>query len=137
MKREKLEQLAHTIAGGLVLIYGFQSFESGNFMDAACCFLLAIIFTLVAGAHTWLIQKFSHADVLFFFIEAGIITYTAWLYKAKGHWVISYLMAAAGILYIVFAISSWFSNYKPSRKRSAKHKRHSAPLKKKPISEVD
>jgi peptidoglycan/LPS O-acetylase OafA/YrhL len=123
MKREKLEQLAHIVAGGLILIYGFQSFEAGEFIIASYYLSLAIIFMLVAGAHTWISQKFLGADVAFFLLEACTIVYTGWHYKTRGHEVIFYIMFAAGLLYFVFALISISYVEKPKRKKSKKRRR--------------
>lgn len=66
MKREKLEQLAHIIAGVIILIYGFEALEAGEFKAAASYLTVAIIFMIVAGAHVWLLKKFKQSDVTFF-----------------------------------------------------------------------
>lgn len=122
MKREKLEQLSHIIAGGLILIYGFQSFEAGDFSTSFSYIFVAIILLIVAGSHEWISQKFLHADSAIFLFEASMIFFTAWQFKTKGYWVIVYLMMAASILYFVFAIILLVFN-KGSGKRHKKRKR--------------
>ena len=126
MKREKLLQLAHIAAGIITLIYGFDSFEAGNFSYAAYYLSLAIIFMIVAGSYSWIAKKFMKADVAFFLLESTTIIYSGWLYKLKGHQYLFYTMVAAGALYFIFAIISLFSKEKTKhRSRTKKRKRRS------------
>lgn len=118
MKREKLLQLEHLTAGIITLIYGFDTFEAGDFSSAAFYLSLAIIFTIVAGSHKWITKKFMKAEVAFFLLEFATIAYAGWHYKAKGQPYLFYIMAFVSVLYFVFAIISLVS------KEKTKHQPH-------------
>lgn len=122
MNREKLQQLGHLVAGIIILVYGFDSFEAGDFASATYYLTLAIIFLIVAGTHKWITQKFVGADVAFNFLEAITIIYTGWHYKQKGHPVLFYSMAVAGALYFIFALINMFLP-KERKRRSSKRKK--------------
>ena len=129
MKREKLLQLGHLTAGIITLIYGFDTFEAADFSSAASYLSLAIIFTIVAGCHKWMTEKFMKADVAFFLLESATITYSGWHYKAKGHPYLFYIMSVAGTFYFIFAIFSLVSKEKPKhRSYRKKRRRHSSSL---------
>src|SRR4051812_21661471 len=117
MKREKLQQLIHLAAGIITLIYGFDTFEAGDFSSAASYLSLAVTFLVVAGSHKWISEKFMKADVAFYLIEAATITYSDWHYKIKGHTYLFYTMSAAGMLYFIYAIITLVSKEKPRHSR--------------------
>lgn len=123
MKREKLQQLGHLIAGIITLVYGFDAFEAKEFSSAASYLTLAIIFLVVAGMHKWISVKFISSDVAFNLLEATTIIYSGWNYKMKGHPVLFYLMAIAGIFYIIFAIINLFPKSAPRHRSSSRKKR--------------
>ncbi|MCW3106658.1 MAG: hypothetical protein JWQ09_1164 [Segetibacter sp.] len=129
MKREKLQQVIHLTAGIITLVYGFDSFEAGDFSSATYYLSLAIIFLIVAGSHKWISQKFMKADVAFYLLEAATIIYSGWHYKSKGHPYLFYIMAVAGTLYFIYAIISLLSEEKPKhRSRKRKRRSHSSSL---------
>lgn len=121
MKREKRQQLAHLVAGAVTLVYGFGTFEKGDFSLASYYLTAAIIFMIVAGSHKWIVKKFMSADVAFFLIESATILYVALHYKASGYVYLSYAISLIGLLYFVFATITLFLKEKP-RHRS-KHRR--------------
>ena len=123
MKREKLQQLAHLIAGIITLVYGFDAFEAADFSSAAYYLTLAIIFLIIAGTHKWISEKFIMADVAFNLLEAATIVYSGWNYKNKGHEFLFYSMAVAGAFYLVFAIVNLFPAAEPKRKSSKRKRR--------------
>jgi cellulose synthase/poly-beta-1,6-N-acetylglucosamine synthase-like glycosyltransferase len=129
MKREKLQQLAHLIAGILTLIYGFDAFEAGDFLYAACYLTLAILFLIVTGTHKWIARKLMKADAAFNLLEAVTIIYSAWHYKNKGHQILFYIMAIAGLAYLIFALLNLLTEA-PTKHRSSRKKkrRRSSPL---------
>lgn len=125
MKKEKLLQLEHLTAGIITLIYGFDTFESGDFLAATSYLSLAIIFTIVAGTHKWISPKFMKADVAFFLLEAATITYAGSHYKPKGNLYMFYTMSVVGALYFVFAIISLVSKEKPKHRSHRRKRRRS------------
>ncbi len=121
MNKEKWQQLAHTIAGIITLIYGFDTFEQG---DSAAAYLgLAVLFMIVAGIHKWIVKQFMQADAAFFLLEAVTIIYTAWHYKIKGHQYLYYAIALAGSAYFIFCIFSLITESKHGRRHSGRRKR--------------
>lgn len=122
MKREKLQQLTHLVAGIITLVYGFDAFESGQFLSASYYLALAIIFLIVAGSHKWIVQKFMKADIAFNLLEAIAILYCGNHYKEQGHQFLYYLMTIAGLVYVVFAVAGMFQKER-SRHRSSKRKK--------------
>jgi hypothetical protein len=128
MKKEKWQQLSHLIAGVIIIVFGFESFESGNFSSAAYYVTLAIIFLIVAGTHKSIVEKFRKADVAFNVAEAVTLIYSAFLYKSKGHHLLFYIIALVASVYIVVAIINLLS-HNSSRHKSMgrkKRKRHAA-----------
>ena len=128
MKKDKLQQLIHLVAGIIVLIYGFDSFEAGDFLSATVYLTMAIIFLIVSGTHKWIMQKFMKADVAFFLLESATILYSGWRYKLHGHLYLFYTMLAAATLYFVFAVASLFAKDKPKRHSRKRKRRKRASL---------
>lgn len=126
MKKNKIHQLLHLVAGIITLVYGFDTFEAGDFLSATYYLSLAIIFLIVAGSHTWISQKFLQADVAFYLVEGITIIYSGWLYKIKGHLFLFYIMSAAGGFYLIFSLIRFFFEEKPKH-RLKRGKRRSYP----------
>lgn len=117
MKKESLQKLGHLIAGLLTLVHGFEEFEAGALGSAAGYFIFSIGFLVIAGAHKTMLKKFMQGDVAFFLLEAVIILYSGWHYKAKGQTFLYYTMAGSGFCYILFAMLSINIDSNPRRKR--------------------
>lgn len=123
MDKEKIKGLMHLIAGLIVLFHGFDSFESGDFKSASAYLGFAILYMLVAGLHRSIIKRFLQADTAFFLLEAITILYSAWHYKTLNHLVLYYLLAAAGLTFIVLSLSSVNDADKPRRKNKRKRRK--------------
>ncbi|MDB5248457.1 MAG: hypothetical protein JWQ40_2851 [Segetibacter sp.] len=124
MNKEKLQQLGHLLAGLIVMIHGFDSFESGDYKPAAGYLGVAVLFMLLAGWHKSITQQFLQGDVAFFLLEAVIMFYAAWDYSNKGHTVMFFGMAIAGAVFVIFAlVSILLNNDMPSRNKSRRKKR--------------
>lgn len=126
MNKEKLQQLAHLIAGLLTISYGFDTFEKGDLLQAATFLSIAIIFMIVAGLHKSISKKLLQSDVAFFLLEGLTILYAGYNYKLNGNMWWYYGMAIAGVAYIVFALLSINMDERPNKKqRSRKSRRRS------------
>lgn len=128
MKKEKWQQILHMVAGILVIVFGFHSFESRNFSSAAYYLTLAIIFLIVAGAHPWVIDKCRNADVAFNLLESVTLIYSGFLYKDRGDQILFYLITLAGCFFTASAIHNFFSrsHFKYKSPRRKKRNRHSS-----------
>ncbi|GEO09424.1 hypothetical protein [Segetibacter aerophilus] len=128
MKREKLQQLVHLVAGSITIGYGFEAFEKANFESASYYLALAILFLIVSGAHKWIGEKFIRGDVAINFLEAVTIIYAAYNYKNRAHEVFYYLMTMVGVGYLGLAIVNLFISTETKRgssKRKKKRRRSS------------
>lgn len=126
MNKEKLQQLAHLIAGLITISYGFDTFEKGDLLQAATFLSIAIIFMIVAGLHKSISKKLLQSDVAFFLLEALTIFYAGYNYKLNGKMWLYYGMAIAGVAYIIFALLSLNLEEQPNKKhRSRKSRRRS------------
>ncbi len=126
MNKEKLQQLAHLIAGLLTISYGLDIFEKGDLPRAAIFLGSAIIFMIIAGLHKSLSKKFMQGDVAFFLLEALAIFYAGYNYKVNGKNMFYYAMLFIGVAYVVFAILSTNRDERPNKNsRRSKHKRRS------------
>lgn len=120
MTKEKLQQLAHLIAGLLTISYGFESFEKGDLIRAAIFLGSAIVFMLIAGLHKTLLKKFMQGDVAFFLLEALAIFYSGYHYKMIGKKYFYFLFLVIGILYILFAFFSMNLEDRPNKRNSGR-----------------
>ena len=123
MKKEKLQQLAHLIAGIITLAYGFDAFELGDFWSATYFLALAIAFLIVAGAHKWIAEKFIRGDVAVNLLESVTIIYAASSFRDKAHLFLYYSVTTIGTIYLVLAITNIFMVVEPGRKSSKRKKR--------------
>ncbi|MCW3081325.1 hypothetical protein [Segetibacter sp.] len=126
MKKEKLQQLAHLIAGIITLAYGFDAFELGDFASATYFLALAIVFLIVAGAHKWIAEKFIRGDVAINLLESVTIIYAAASFRDKAHPFLYYTVTAIGISYFILAIANLFALVEPVRKSYKGKKRRKA-----------
>lgn len=124
MRREKLQQLGHLSAGIITLIYGFDSFEGGDFSSATFYLAMAIAFLVVAGSHKWIAEKFLHADIAFYLAEAATIAYSGWRYKLKGHTYLFYTLSIASGIYLIFAVLSLYAEAGTGRRSRRRKRRH-------------
>jgi hypothetical protein len=122
MKREKLQQLAHLVAGVATLVYGFDTFEKGDFIGASCYLTLGLLILIVAGAHTWMATKFIRGDIAINLLEVLTIIYAARNYKNKAHDFLYYSMMLVGVMYFVLAVIHLFLSAE-TRSRSYKRKK--------------
>lgn len=122
MKNEKLQQLAHLISGIIMLAYGFEAFELGNFLLATFFLTSAIGFLIAAGAHKWIAEKFIRGDAAINLLEAVTIIYAASRLRDKDHLLIYYSVTTIGIIYLTLAIANIFPA-EPGRKSSKRKKR--------------
>jgi len=121
MKKEKMQQLGHLVAGIVTLIYGFDAFEAGDFTSSTGYLSLAVLFMLVAGLHKWVSKQFIQSDFALFFFEAITILFCGWHYNMKGNDVLFYEMIGTGTLYIVFALLSIRLHHKSGRGSRRRH----------------
>ncbi len=106
MKKGKLKQAGHLLAGVLLMIHGFASFEDKDFKAAAGYLGVAILALMIAGLHKFINRTFSQADVAFFLLEAVTLFYSAWEYRDEERFALSYFITAAGIGYFIWAFFS-------------------------------
>lgn len=124
MNTEKIQQLGHVVAGLIIMVHGFDSFESGDFKSAGSYLGVAILFILLAGWHKSVTQRFLQGDAAFFLLEAVIMFYSAWDYSTKGKTGLFYGMAVAGVIFVIFAlISIKLSADMPKKRKSRRKKR--------------
>lgn len=134
MKKGKLKQAGHLLAGLLILVHGFAAFEEKDFKAAAGYLVVAVIALIVAGLHKFINRTFNQADLAFFFLEAATLLFSAWEYREEGRLVLSYFIAAAGIGYFIWAFFTLIfkddhhgehhSSQRSSRRRSSSSRAH-------------
>ena len=117
MKKEKQQQVAHLVAGFILLLQGFDWFEKGLSISQSLYLLLACTFLLVAGLHKWMQKTFQNADVAFFLFEAAALLYSAVIAREEGSTWLWILIGVIGVLYIGFAIATIISNIDTTRQR--------------------
>jgi len=106
MKKSKLRQLAHLLAGVLVLNHGLDAFEKSDLASAAVYLGISVFFLIIAGLHTVIISRFRRADQTLFLLESLALFYSAWQYTRQGNRPLFCFMAVAGIVFFVFAMKS-------------------------------
>ena len=122
MKKGKLKQGGHLLAGLLILVHGFAAFEEKDFKAAAGYLGVAILALIVAGLHKFINRNFRQADVAFFFLEAATLLFSAWEYREENRIVLSYFIAAAGIGYLLWAFFSLILKDEHERRHSETHR---------------
>lgn len=130
MNKEKLQQLAHLIAGLITIGYGLDIFEKGDLPRAATFLSSSILFMIIAGLHKSLSKKFMQGDVAFFLLEALAIFYCSYNYNVHGKTTLYYVMLMIGFSYVVFALLSINLVDRPHNKQrfgKRKYKRRSHP----------
>ncbi|WP_207495960.1 hypothetical protein [Aridibaculum aurantiacum] len=128
MKKEKLKQLAHLFAGFILLLQGFNWFESGISISISLYLLLAVTVLLVAGMHKWVQKHFTSGDSAFFLFEAAAFLYAAVTFREDGGNLMWVLYALFAVAYVAFATVALFDNnerWKRSRNRRRRRRRRS------------
>ncbi len=123
MKKEKVRQFIHLLAGFLILMHAFQAFEREDHNTAFVFMGVAILFLIVAGIHQWLERKFRKSDTFFFAVEAVALGCSAWQYKQEG------LISMVTIVGVIAAFYVWVALYifflKSHRRHHRRHHRSS------------
>ena len=117
MKTEKKQQVAHLIAGFILLLQGFDWFEKGLSISQSLYLLLASTFLLVAGLHKWMQRTFQNSDTAFFLIEAAALFYSAVIAREEDSKWLWILIGGIGVIYVGFAIATIISNIDSTRER--------------------
>lgn len=103
MNKEKLQQLAHLIAGVIIILHGFRVLEQEEYFTAAGYLIIAIAFVIAAGLHKRLQQVFMQSDAAIFLLEALILFLAAYGYKADGRDFYYYAFLTAAGFYLLIA----------------------------------
>ena len=122
MNKEKLQQLAHLIAGVLLIVQGFARFEQGDFLTAGGYLCIALLFVLFAGMHKKIVKRLTQGDVAIFLLEAILIFSVAYHYNETGHSFLFYVFAVVAAFYFVLASFSFRIDANP-RRHSGKKRR--------------
>lgn len=107
MNKEKLQQLAHLVAGIILLLQGFNWFEEGISLSVSMYLLVAAMVLLIAGMHKWVQRKFSSGEAAFFLCEAAAFGYAAVNNHEDGYqalWIIFLILA---IIYTAIAVATF------------------------------
>lgn len=128
MKKDKLLQLFHLIAGLIILSHGFELFEDADTSSTSIYLSLGASFLLIAGLHKWLNKSFQQADVAFFLIESVALAYSAWHYYEIENVILPYLLGFAALVYLIIALYVFiYHSDKVKRPSGRKRKRKKRP----------
>ena len=121
MKKEKLKQFTHLLAGFLILIHAFQTFEKEDHQTSFVFLFIAIAFLVIAGIHHWLARQIRKADGVCFILEAIALYFSAWHYRLDGLTYMIIISAVLATLYLWLGI--YLVSQKSQRHRHRKHHR--------------
>lgn len=96
-RKEKLGKFPHLLAGFLILVHGYERFESGH-STYIIFFICGLLFLAVALFHHTLTTKYPFVDVVFFFVEGILCFIISYEYFEQGKKGIPFAYALAGLL---------------------------------------
>jgi hypothetical protein len=123
LKKNRVRQLGHLIAGLLILAHGFASFEASDFKSAGGYIGVALLAFIVAGLYKRIERSFHNGDVAFYLLEAVTLSYSAFHYQEESKVFLSYFTGTAAVLFFIVAIVCLSINDEPKRKRSRRYRR--------------
>lgn len=122
MKKRKQQQLAHLIAGVILILHGFSIFENARYLPATGYLAMGIAFVIVAGVHKSLLQVFMQGDTAIFLLEALMFFLAGYSFKATaGFWHYFFTLLAA--VYFIVACFSVQIDKNPQRRSGRRKKR--------------
>jgi uncharacterized membrane protein HdeD (DUF308 family) len=123
MKTQKLQQLAHLVAGLLLLAAAFDWFEKKDMAFSLNFLMVGCLFLAVAGAHKWVRKNFNNADIAMFLLGASAFLYSAWHYNEDGSAYLWIVTGIAGVAYLLFGIISIIASINNNRRHSRRSNR--------------
>jgi hypothetical protein len=101
--KEKTQRFAHLFGGVIILINGYDKYESGN--NHYLIFMIAgFVFLLVALFHSQIIKKFPWVSAVFFLIESLLSFVIAYEYFAAGKVALPFCYLFIGIMQIFIPV---------------------------------
>jgi hypothetical protein len=104
MQKIKLEQLAHLVAGLVILIQVFSWFEKTDNNFTFYYLVGGCFFLVLAGAHKWVEKHFIRGEIAFFLLEAAAFLFAAWHSKEQGGKYVWLVFGAMGIAYVFLSV---------------------------------
>ncbi|RYZ94759.1 MAG: hypothetical protein EOP47_27190 [Sphingobacteriaceae bacterium] len=107
VKKERLNKIAHILAGGIILLHGVEKFEDGHKASALFFLIAGVAFLAVAIFHHRLVRYIKSADLIFSVIEGllAIIVAVDFIHQGKNYIQYMYFFAAAA--YFVRAVIAY------------------------------
>ena len=99
-KKEKLQRVPHFIAAFVILLHGFERFETGH-ASHVFFFIAGLVFLTVAIFHHRLSAKFPLIDIIFFIIEAMLSFLIAYEFLEAGKHGVPVMYIIAGIFQLL------------------------------------
>lgn len=112
LSREKRKQLAHALAGGIILLKAFDKAEHGHMIIGILLGIIGLTIILMSIYHHRLAQHVKSFDALVFLAEAVVLGIVSWLYFHDGKTGLPYAYAIASVAYLIAAIL-FFRRSKP------------------------
>ncbi|MEO6149921.1 MAG: hypothetical protein ABIN95_08505 [Mucilaginibacter sp.] len=106
-KKEKLNKIAHLLAGGIILLHGVEKLDSNHTVSALFFLIAGAVFLAVAIFHHKLVTRIRSADTIFSVIEGllAVIVAIEFIQAHKQYIQYMYLFAAAA--YFVQAVIAY------------------------------
>ncbi|RRA99897.1 hypothetical protein EHT25_25020 [Larkinella rosea] len=112
LSREKRKQLAHALAGVIILLKAFDKAEHGHMILGSLLGIIGVTIILLTIYHHRLAQYIKSFDALVFLAEAVVLGIVSGLYFHDGKTGLPYAYALASVAYLTAAIL-FFRRTKP------------------------
>jgi hypothetical protein len=101
--KERMQKIAHFLAGFIILINAYDRFDTGNPIYLIYLFA-GIFFIAVAVFLPFIIKKLPWANVVFFIIESSLSFVIAYEYFMAGKIALPYVYIAVGTVQLVLPL---------------------------------
>ncbi len=101
MKKELIHQFISLIAGFLLMIHAFQSFEKRDENVALIFIVIAVLFFLAAGSRKFLKRNYKKADAYVFLVQALALAFSAWQYVTENNKIFAIINLAVALAYLL------------------------------------